>query len=49
MELNAEGPEIALKALLDRCWKGPPSAHVEAIDAEWKEARGDLGDFEILH
>jgi acylphosphatase len=46
VELIAEGSEQQLHALLEWCRHGPPSAHVDGIDAQWTEATGEFDSFE---
>jgi len=43
----AEGPEMALEALLDVLREGPAAANVDRVDAAWSAATGEFGSFEI--
>lgn len=45
VEALAEGPREALDRLVSWCRQGPPAAHVEGVEANWQDARGDLGAF----
>lgn len=47
VELVAEGPEAAVRALLDEVRAGPPGSRVEALDAQWHEACGDFTGFRL--
>jgi acylphosphatase len=49
VELTVEGPREYLESLIERCWKGPPSAQVTDIQCTWEEASQDLEPFQILH
>lgn len=44
---RAEGSPAALEALLEALRTGPSGARVEAVDAAWSEATGDLGPFTV--
>lgn len=48
VELIAEGSEEDLKKLLDKCRKGPDTANVEGINADWKEYTGEFRKFSII-
>lgn len=47
VEAEAEGDRSAVEALVAWCRRGPPAARVEALEAAWSEAHGDLGPFEV--
>jgi len=47
VELYAEGPAKTVDALIAWCWKGPPAARVDAIEAEELEPTGVHSSFEI--
>lgn len=47
VELAAEGPRPALEDLLAFLHRGPPAAHVSAVDARWLPATGNLSEFDI--
>lgn len=47
VEVLAEGARGALEALLAACRRGPPAARVTGVEAEWADARGDLGPFAV--
>ncbi len=48
VEVLAEGPEEALRLLLEQCQQGPRSAHVEKVETQWLPPANDLNDFQIL-
>jgi acylphosphatase len=43
----AEGPKSALSEFEEWCKRGSKDARVEKIKADYKEATGNFGDFEI--
>jgi acylphosphatase len=45
VEAIAEGPREALERLVAWCHQGPPDARVSGVEANWQDARGDLGAF----
>ncbi len=47
VEIIAEGPEEALRGLLEWAAVGPPTARVNGVDADWQPATGDFTAFEI--
>ncbi len=49
VEIVAEGPEDALRALIDWCWEGPPLARVEDVQVEWGEPTGEFEGFDIRY
>ncbi len=49
VEIVAEGPEDALKALIDWCWEGPPLARVEDVEVKWEEPTGEYDDFRVRY
>lgn len=49
VEIVAEGEENALKALEEWCYKGPPSANVIGIEAEYLEPSGEFKSFGIRY
>lgn len=42
VEVLAEGPEEALRQLLEQLRRGPSGAYVVEVHTQWDEARGDL-------
>lgn len=48
VELEAQGSEAAVQALLEWCHQGPPAARVRAVDSERIETIADGVGFEIL-
>ena len=49
VEVAAEGPKRDLGALLKALRAGPPMSWVERVDADWREARGERGGFEVTY
>ena len=49
VEVEAEGEKPALEKLLAWLRHGPPSAHVEKVESEWKDFAGDLSGFRIRY
>jgi acylphosphatase len=47
VECLAEGSRLALEELLRLLRRGPSSADVQRVDAEWAEPAGDLEPFQI--
>ena len=43
----AEGPRVALEALLGDLRDGPPGARVEGVDAAWSPASGSFSGFDV--
>ena len=37
VEAEVEGPEDALRSLIERVREGPPAAHVERVSEQWSE------------
>ena len=49
VRLEAEGPRHALQSLLDAVHKGPRSARVDGVEAEWGSATGEFNHFGVQH
>lgn len=49
VEVLAEGQRDELESLLEYLHKGSPAAHVETVDAEWKDATGNFLDFRTTY
>ncbi|UCH33320.1 MAG: acylphosphatase [Armatimonadota bacterium] len=49
VEVVAEGREKSLQALLGHLRRGPASARVEAVDAQWRAAIGEFRSFRITY
>lgn len=47
VELAAEGEQASLEALLARVRQGPPGSHVDAVDSNWWDARGENEGFRV--
>lgn len=45
----AEGPEPALQQFLTFLHSGPPTAHVERVDARWSSATQEFFRFRVRH
>lgn len=48
VEVQAEGEQAALEALLAIVRRGPPGSYVNGVTAEWSTATGTLTDFAVL-
>jgi acylphosphatase len=48
VEVVAEGPRDAVEALAAFCRRGPPAAHVEAVQVEWEAPAGISGPFRVI-
>ncbi len=48
VEVLAEGPKDSLDILMEKLKEGPQMAHVDYVDVDWEEAKGDLPSFTIL-
>ncbi|MBI3915025.1 MAG: acylphosphatase [Chloroflexi bacterium] len=49
VEIVAEGARETLERLIDAARRGPPSARVENVDAQWDEANDEFSRFEIRY
>jgi len=49
VEVDAEGPEPALRALIESVRNGPSGARVERVDERWSEAAPRHSGFHIEH
>jgi acylphosphatase len=49
VEVEAEGPETAVDALMEMLWSGPPSATVTDVAIRSVVPHGDRTEFDILH
>ncbi|MBN2620827.1 acylphosphatase [candidate division WOR-3 bacterium] len=49
VEIVAEGDENAIKGFVEQLRIGPPSAHVSAVDVEWKDSEFGFSDFDIRY
>ncbi len=47
VEVVAEGPEDAVKRLLEKLKQGPPAARVEGLEVKEIPEKGEFKDFEI--
>ncbi len=49
VEVVAEGEKATLQRLLTFLHRGPPSARVDRVQAEWTEATGEFHRFRVRH
>lgn len=49
VEAVAQGDQEVLEAFIAWCKRGPAHARVDAVEASWEEANGDLSGFHIRH
>lgn len=49
VEAVFEGAKVDVQNTLDWCYKGPPAARVDKIDATWLSAEGNLTGFEVRY
>jgi acylphosphatase len=49
VELVAEGEKTALQKLLAFLHRGPPSARVDRVQANWSEATGEFDRFRVRY
>jgi acylphosphatase len=49
VEVVAEGPREELEKLQGLLKIGPPSARVEAVEAQWQQATGEFDRFEVRY
>ena len=49
VEVVAEGPEQAVRRLVDRLKKGPPAARVTRVDVSWVAPAGTYDRFTVAH
>jgi acylphosphatase len=47
VEVVAEGERAVVNKLLSWLHRGPPSAHVEKVEAEWEPPTGEFQRFEV--
>jgi acylphosphatase len=49
VEVIAEGPDEAVKRLIEWCARGPQGAFVEHVDVAWETYTGEYKDFRIVY
>lgn len=49
VEAVFEGEKPDVEAVLAFCRKGPPGAHVTALEVEWEEWKEEFKDFKIVY
>lgn len=47
VEAVLEGPEDAVKKVIEWAHRGPPLARVEDVEVRWEEYKGEFKDFSI--
>lgn len=47
VEALLEGPEKALKTLLDRIASGPMKSYIRGVEVHWEQPTGEFNDFQI--
>jgi acylphosphatase len=38
-----EGPRERVESMVEWCRRGPPGAHVEHVEVDWREPQGEAG------
>ncbi len=49
VEAVLEGPEDAVKKVIEWAHRGPPLARVERVEVHWEEYKGEFDDFSIRY
>lgn len=49
VECVIEGDKEKVEDLIKWCHHGPPGAHVEAVEVNWEDYRGEFADFSIRY
>lgn len=49
VEAVIEGPEDAVKRVIDWAHEGPPLARVDYVEVIWEEYKGEFKDFKIKY
>jgi len=49
VEAVLEGPEDAVKKVIEWAHRGPPLARVERVEVHWEEYKGEFNDFSIRY
>jgi len=49
VEAVLEGPEDAVKKVIEWAHRGPPLARVEKVEVYWEDYRGEFDDFTIRY
>ncbi len=47
VEVMVEGDQKAIEGLITRLGEGPPLSHVEDVDVDWEDYKGEFDDFNI--
>jgi len=48
VEALAEGDKEKIEELINKLNEGPPLAHVEKVDVNWEEYKGEFKDFKVV-
>ena len=49
VEVRAEGPELALKSLIEKVNQGPQISRVDDVNITWSKSNQKFDHFDILH
>ncbi len=49
VEAVFEGDEEKVEAMVDFCRRGPPGAHIEAVEVKREQYKGEFSDFGIRY
>lgn len=49
VEALFEGPKEDVEMAIRHCYTGPPGAHVNEIETDWQDYRGDQKGFQIRY
>lgn len=49
VEAVFEGEEVLVKAMVEFCRRGPPSAEVTDFHLDWEPFKGEFGNFKLRH
>ena len=47
VEVVAEGAQKTIEGLIARLGEGPPLSHVEDVEVDWEDYKGEFDDFDI--
>ena len=49
VEVRAEGPELALKSLIEKVNQGPQISRVDDVNITWSKSNQEFDHFDIVH
>ena len=49
VEVRAEGPELALKSLIEKVNQGPQISRVDDVNITWSKSNQEFNHFDIVH